>query len=263
VNRMLEVEVVRIDVSTKTTQVIKDFVAEERPLHLFLNRIHFVTIFCSPMSLEELAVGHVLSEGIVKSAEEIEEIRLEKEGVCRLSLSREVDLGKRLRLSKQFSRVIFSACGSHKPYQPSARLSKLKTRLKVKAEVLLESVAKLNYAADIFRKTGGTHVAAIYKSDGSLLALAEDVGRHNAVDKVIGVCVLKKVDFSEVFLTLSGRLTGDIVAKAARLGIPVIGSLSAAIDSGIRIAKDVDLTLVGFVRGKRMNVYSFPERIIS
>jgi FdhD protein len=133
--------------------------------------------------------------------------------------------------------------------------------LKVKAEVLLESVAKLNYAADIFRKTGGTHVAAIYKSDGSLLALAEDVGRHNAVDKVIGVCALKKVDFSEVFLTLSGRLTGDIVAKAARLGIPVIGSLSAAIDSGIAVAKSVDLTLVGFARGRRLNVYTCAKRI--
>jgi FdhD protein len=88
------------------------------------------------------------------------------------------------------------------------------------------------------------------------------VGRHNAVDKTIGIAALSKTDFEQCFLALSGRLTADIVTKAARLKLPVVGSLSAAIDSGIAIAKNADLTLVGYVRGGHMNVYTFPERII-
>jgi len=93
------------------------------------------------------------------------------------------------------------------------------------------------------------------------VAFAEDVGRHNAVDKAIGIGALNETDFGECFLALSGRLTGDMALKAARVGLPIVASLAAAIDSGIAVAKDAGLTLIGFVRGKRMNIYNFPERI--
>lgn len=260
---MSKVEIVKVDISTKRTQKIKDYVAEEKPLHIFLNRTHYATIFCSPSNLKELTVGHVLSQGIVKSPEEIEKIVLKKEGVCRIKLKQNVDLEKRLKLSKTFSRVIFSACGSPSPYKPSAKLSKIKSDLTVKAETILNCMSNLNFIAETFRKTGGVHAAAIYGDTGSLLTFAEDVGRHNAVDKVIGISALAKADFGRCFLVLSGRLTGDIVLKAAKVGIPIVASLAAAIDSGIAIAKDVNLTLIGFVRGKRMNIYNFPERILS
>jgi len=258
----MKTEVVKIDVSTGTAQKVTDFVAEEKPLYLFLNRVLYATIFCSPTNLKELAIGHVLSEGVLKSVAEIEEARLEKR-TCRMRLRSDVALEKRLKLAEQSSRVIFSACGSHEPFTPSYRLRKIDSTFRIKAETLLNCVANLNHIAEIFRKTGGTHVAAIYGNDGKILALAEDVGRHNAVDKVIGKCALKHVDFERSFLALSGRLTGDIVMKAARAHISLIGSLSAAIDSGIKIAKDANVTLVGFVRGRRMNVYCFAERILS
>jgi len=262
VDRVREVEIIRINVANQTVQKTKDYVAEEKPLHIFLNRKHYETIFCSPQNLKELTVGHLFSEGILKSADEIEEIKLE-ENVCKIKLKPSIDLDKRLKLSKHYSRIILSACGNHAPYQPLQRLPKIKSKITVKAETILECVNGLNLIAETFRKTGGVHVAAIYKSDGSLVASAEDVGRHNAVDKVIGLSVLNKIDFDECFLALSGRLSGDIVFKAAKIGLPVVASLAGAIDSGIAIAKDVDLTLIGFVRGKRMNVYSAPERILS
>jgi FdhD protein len=205
----------------------------------------------------------VLTQGIVKSVKEIENVRLKKEGVCQVRLKLGVDLEKRLRLSKTYARVILSACGSAAPLQFSGKLPEIKSDLHVKAEVIFNSVGRLNFIAETFRKTRGVHIAAIYRSDGNLVAFAEDVGRHNAVDKVIGTCALIKTDFGECFLALSGRLTGDIVLKAARMGIPIVASLTAAIDSGIVIAKDVGLTLIGLVRGKRVNVYSFPERILS
>jgi len=120
----------------------------------------------------------------------------------------------------------------------------------------------LNALAETFRKTGGVHVAALYSGGGELMSYAEDVGRHNAVDKVIGVCALRKSDFSQCFLASSGRLTGDIVLKAARMRIPLVASLAAPVDSGVEVAKRTGLTLIGFVRGSRMNVFTFPERII-
>jgi FdhD protein len=258
---MLKVSIVKIDVSAGKAVKETDYVAEEKPIHLFLNRTHYATIFCSPLKLGELAVGHTLSEGILKSPEEIKEISL-KEAVCRIRLQPDVDLEKRLKLSRHFSRVIFSACGSTEPYQPAKKLAKIKSNITIKADVLLACVNQLNFIAETFRKTGAVHVAAIYKLNGILAGSAEDVGRHNAVDKAIGIAASKHTDFSSCFLALSGRLTGDIVMKAARVGLPMVVSMAAAIDSGVEVAKELNLTLIGFARGKRMNVYSCPERII-
>ena len=121
---------------------------------------------------------------------------------------------------------------------------------------------QLNFKAEGFRQTGGLHVAAIYKGEGSLVALAEDVGRHNAVDKVIGMAALERVDFGDCFLALSGRISGDVAFKAAKVGLPIVASLSAALSSGITTAEASKLTLAGFVRGKRLNIYTESERII-
>jgi FdhD protein len=263
VKTVLEIEIVRVDVAAGKAEKKADYVAEEKPLHLFLNRSRYVTVFCSPSKLKELAVGHAISEGIVKSIEEIEGIDLkEGEGVCRINLKPDVKLEDRLTLSQHFSRVIFTACGSKTPYQPTLGLAKIQSDLKVKAETVLNCVNSLDFIAETFRKTGGVHVAAIYRSDGELVTFAEDVGRHNAVDKVIGSCILEGIEFGSCFLALSGRLTSDIVLKAARVGLPIVASLAAAIDSGIAIASDAKLTLVGFVRGKHMNIYTYPNRIL-
>ncbi len=260
---MLKVEVLRLDVSTGKAQRIADYVAEEKPLHIFLGKTRYATIFCSPSNLKELAVGHVLSQKVISSIEEIEEANLNQtEDCCCIKLKRDVNLSKRLSLSTGFSRALLSACEDKTSFQSLKKLPRIKSNLTVKAETILSSVSHLNLAAETFRKTGGVHAAAIHKEDGSVVAFAEDVGRHNAVDKAIGIAALGKVNFSECFLALSGRLTGDLVLKAVNVGFPIVASLATAIDSGIRLAKTVDLTLVGFVRGKRMNVYSFPERII-
>jgi len=257
---MVKVEIVKVDVPAKKAQKMTDHVAEEKPFHVFLNKNHYATIFCSPSNLKELAVGHLLSEGIAKSVEDIDEISFKGKGVCHVKLKANIDLEKRLKFLTHFSRALFSACGSTSPYD-SGKLPKITSKLKVKAEVILNNVNRLNSIAKTFRKTGGVHAAAIYKSNGDLVGFAEDVGRHNAVDKAIGIAALKKTDFDECFLALSGRLTGDIVLKAVRTGLPLISSLAAAVDSGISVAKEANLTLVGFVRGRRMNVYSFSERV--
>jgi FdhD protein len=259
---MLEIEIVKVDVSSRKTYNVTDYVAEEKPLHLFLNKTHCATIFCSPSDLKELAIGYLLSGGILKSVCEIDEVSLnEEKAVCCVRLKPDIDVEKRLKLWQPFSRVIFSGCGSQLPYQFFGRLSKIESSLTVKAETALRCVGLLNSNAEVFRKTGGTHAAAIHKRDGSVEAFAEDVGRHNAVDKVIGIAALNKTDLGNCFLVLSGRLSADIVLKAARVGLPVVASLAAALDSGIKVAKKAHLTLIGFARGNRMNIYTSPNRI--
>lgn len=262
-----KVKVARIDVSSHKLEHRMDCVAEEKPMHLFIDSRHYVTILCSPTLLKELAVGHLLSEGVLKSVDEIGEIQMLHGGKCEVQLERGVDADKRIAASQPFSRLVLSACGSP-DYWPLSKLmdrlnlQKLPIGFKTKAETISEAVRRLNTLAKTFRRTGGVHIAALYSSKGELLTFGEDVGRHNAVDKVIGVYALKNGDFSQCFLASSGRLTGDVVLKGARMGIPIVASLAAAVDSGIEVAKRTGLTLIGFVRGQRMNVFTFPERVV-
>ena len=261
-NLVLQVNIVKLDLSTGKSQDITDFVAEEKPFYLFVNTTFWATILCSPTELKALAVGHFLSEGILKSTSEIEEIVLkEPKSTCYVKLKPEVNVENRVKISRLHARVIPSACGSGSPYQFTGKIPKVKSNLRIKAQVIFESVNQLNFKAEGFRQTGGLHVAAIYKGDGQLVALAEDVGRHNAVDKAIGMAALSSIAFGECFLALSGRMSGDVAFKAAKVGLPIIASLSAALSSGIAMAESADLTLAGFVRGKRINLYTCPERI--
>ncbi|HLN45458.1 MAG TPA: formate dehydrogenase accessory sulfurtransferase FdhD [Candidatus Sulfotelmatobacter sp.] len=261
---MREVKITKLDVTTKISKRIIDYIAEESPLHLFVNNSYWATILCSPANLKEMSVGHLLSEGILKSVNEIEEVNLkEAEGTCYVKLKPEVKVEDRIKLSRLHARVVTSACGSSSPYQYNRKPNKVMLRLTVKADVLFNAVNQLNFKAELFRKTGGVHVAAIYRIDGTIVALMEDVGRHNAVDKAIGLAALNKAEFDECFLALSGRLSGDVVFKAAQVRLPIIASLAAALSSGIDMALQANLTLAGFVRGKRMNIYTFPERILS
>ncbi len=260
---MLEIEITRVDVRSKEASKMSDFVAEEKPLCIFINKKPYTTVFCSPSNLKEMTVGHLISEGIAKSVKDIEEVSVRaSKTVYSANVKSNINVERRQKLLKSSYRIIRSACGSSFPYQPLGKFPQVKSPLAIKAEMILGCVNQLNFNAEIFRKTGGVHVAAIYTNEGIAEALAEDVGRHNAVDKAIGIGALKDTDFTKCFLAVSGRLTGDIVLKAARAGLPIVASLGAALDSGIAVAKKAGLTLIGFARGNRMNIYTFPERIL-
>ena len=262
---MLEIQLSRINVSENTIEQRTDYIAEDTPIHIFLNKYHYGTILCSPNQLEEMVIGHLLSEGLLTSTEELEDLKLKKDGKCLVTLKHDIDAETRISTSQRFARLIVSSCGTPN-YRPISEiigsLPKMDQTLTVTATVLSESVKQLNFIAKKFKKTGGVHVAALYSKEGKLVALAEDVGRHNAVDKVIGTAAIQKIRFTKLFLGLSGRLTGDIVLKAARNKISIVASLSAAINSGLETANLTEITLIGFVRGKRMNIYTNPTRII-
>lgn len=264
---MKEVQISQIDIYNRKLEQKKDLVAEETPLHIFLNQTHYVTILCSPNQLKELAIGHLISEGVLKSMEEIKEIRFQKGGKCIVRLKKGADAERRIQATQPFARLIASACGSP-DYWPLSKLidrlhvSKVPSNLLIEAKVISDSIKQLNTLAETFRRTGGVHIAAAYSSKGKLITFAEDVGRHNATDKVIGASVLGKLGFNDCFFASSGRLSGDIVLKAARMKVQVVASLTAALNSGIEIAQHMGVTLIGFVRGRRMNIYTHAERLI-
>jgi FdhD protein len=261
-----EVEIVRLNVAKRKSERRLDVVAEEFPLHVFLNDVCVVSVLCSPSKLKELAAGYLFSEGFVRSLDEVREVRLDESGRCFVSLKPDVDVGKRLEFAQSFGRLVVSACGSVDLWP----LSKLVDRVKglkvksdavVEARVVVDCVRRLNSLAEEYRRTGGVHVASLNRLDGELVGFAEDVGRHNAVDKVIGAGFLMRVDFGACFLCLSGRLSADVVLKAARVGVPVVASRAAALSSGVEIAERCGAGLVGFVRGVGMNVYAGAERV--
>jgi FdhD protein len=260
-----EIKVSRINVLNKTINEKNDYIAEDIPIHIFVNKIHYGTIICTPTQLKELVIGHLYTEGLIKNKEEIEKFDIKKDGKCLVTLKSYIDANKRINQTQRYARIIVSSCGVPN-YLPLLdiikQLPKINFNTPISSKIISDSVKNLNFIAKKFKKTGGVHVAALYSLQGKLEALAEDVGRHNAVDKVIGVSLQKKLNLTNYFLAISGRLTGDIVLKAARAKIPILASLSAAIMSGIESAKLTKITLIGFVRGKTMNIYTHKKRVI-
>lgn len=253
--------VTRINAVDRQRTLIEDDVASDEALELFVGNEFFRMFLCSPGLEKELAVGHLLAEGVIDSADEIENVYSSE---SRVSIILRTDRRARIEASK-IDRLISTSCGptsSHTNLLTRLRPPRVDTPLRISADVILESVRDLNLRSHVFKATGGTHSAMLFNVNGLTIAQAEDVGRHNAVDKVLGIVSLKNQNFSDCFLVSSGRQSEDMVLKAARVGIPIVVSQAAPLNSGIKVALEAGVTLVCFVRGRRMNVYSCDERIL-
>ncbi|MGD0203159.1 MAG: formate dehydrogenase accessory sulfurtransferase FdhD [Candidatus Bathyarchaeia archaeon] len=260
---MRQVDMVRLDLSTGKAEITKDCVAEEVPLQISLNDVYTFVIWCSPSQFKELAVGYLLAEDILRGVDEIESLSSsEKESSCQVKLKASVDLDERMKNSRRSTRIIPLIKASTSPYQHDEQIPVVKSQLKIKAQVILDAINQINSLARGFKETGGLHDSAIFKSDGTIVAFSEDVGRHNTVDKVIGQASLNKEDFTQCFMIITGRVPGDMIYKAAKVGLPIVASTAAVLNSGISSAEKANIALVGFVRGKRMNIYTGLERII-
>ena len=259
---MRQVDMIRLDLSTCKAEKTKDSVAEEVPLQITLNATYSFVIWCSPSQFKELAVGYLLSENILRSVDEIEELRSnEAEKRCQIKMKPYVDLDERMKNSRRSTRIIPLIKASTSAYQHDEKISVVKSTLKIKAQTILDCINQMNCLAKGFKETGGLHDSGIFKADGTMVAFSEDVGRHNTVDKVIGGASLRKANFGECFMIITGRVPGDMIFKAAKVGLPIVASVAAVLNSGISSAEKANIALVGFVRGKRMNIYTCPERI--
>jgi FdhD protein len=250
-----------------------DDLATEEPMEIRLEGpgappVPVAVTMRTPGSDFELAVGFLFTEGIVDDPAEIrcvsycEDLSAEEQryNVVTVLLSRAFD-PEALRRST-FVSSSCGVCGKAALEQVEVRCDRIGPGPVVKAEVLTGLPSALRLAQRVFDRTGGLHAAGLFAPDGTLLTLREDVGRHNAVDKVVGHAVLAgDLPLAERILQVSGRLSFEIVQKAARAGVPIIAAVSAPSSLAVEAAERLGVTLVGFVRDGRFNVYAHPERI--
>ncbi|MFX0071216.1 MAG: formate dehydrogenase accessory sulfurtransferase FdhD [Candidatus Hermodarchaeota archaeon] len=256
-------------ISKSKIEKLQDVVLIEKPIDLIVNSNPLVNIICLPKDLEELAMGFLYSIGLINSIEDIKNLEVDEVNF-QINIDLEENINLELLKIDPISRIVDTTCGISSPWREIIKKSieksedsiKSKDDFRIKSEVIFSSTKLIQKEMKLYRETGGCHGAAIFDMKGNLLAIKEDIGRHNAIDKVIGDLLLKKHNFERIFLVSSGRLTGDSVLKAIRAKIPVIASVSAAIESGIRLAFVYGITLIGFVRGSRMNIYTHPKRIL-
>lgn len=235
-----------------------DAVVVEKPISIFVNFEFYAALMCTPSELEELAAGFLFSEGVISSSSDVESMEMKYgDRVC-------------VVLSREFSRddgrirARSTGCGNgsvHLNELEDMRFKPVESAAEFSAESILSYMKDFNTRSETFKETGGVHSCALCGEDGVEI-FSEDIGRHNALDKVIGRAVLKGIDLGSKFILTSGRLSSDIVVKAASAGVPMIVSHSAPTDLAIEIAEASNITLLGFVRGNRMNVYCGSQRIV-
>jgi FdhD protein len=246
-----EVRVIREDTSGRFEKV-DDFVALDVPVCIFVNDELFRTLMASPNMLKELAIGHLFSENVISSLDEIKALSVRDYRV-EAELNHKIDVSNLLLGKSKLITTAFGMC----PKIEDENLSKIKVKLgeRLDPKIVIAIISELSSRGITFKETGGTHSAVLYHIDSGVLVFSEDVGRHNAVDKIIGAGLLHDYNFNECVLASSGRVSGEIVLKAARAGISHICSVSAPLYTGIKIACLTGVELIGFVRGIRMNRY--------
>ncbi len=239
---------------------IEDVVAKEFPLTIILNNQELVTLLCSPTNLKYLAVGFLFSEGLLKSKDESKKILVDdRRGVVRV----ETEGDEELAGHALFKRFITSGCGRGVSFYSAADAQgqvRVESRLEISTLEVLALVNEFQHHSQIYRATGGVHSAALCDTT-NIIVFSEDIGRHNAIDKIFGECLLNDITTDDHIIITSGRISSEILLKVARRNVPIIVSKSAPTSLGVRLADDLGLTLVGFVRGKRMNVYTHAGRI--
>jgi len=207
---------------------VKGPVAEDINFKLVINGKELV-FRTSPALKEEFAIGYCFGEGLIESLEDFKEIKIGSKTVY-----------VKINVKKR-------------------KLSKIESNLQISCKEIVRSMERLRYESKIWKKTGGVHASALVSKNKFFLV--EDVNRHVCIDKLLGVALKNNIDFSSSYVVCSGRLSEERVAKIIRANIPIIATMAAPLFSGVKHAKKYDLTLVGFVRNGKINIYSYPERI--
>ena len=244
-----------------TFQEETDFVAAEEPLEIRVNGQSVAVMMRTPGHDEELVTGFLFTESLIQSAAEIESIShcpdLDRESagnILDVTLTSEPDLTELTR--HVFTSSSCGVCGKATIDSVFQQFPPLTKSLAVDPGVILKLPVALRAAQETFEKTGGLHASALFSADGDLLFLREDVGRHNALDKVIGRGLQDGVSFGEVILLVSGRISFELTQKALAAGIPVIAGISAPTSLAVDLAGKSGQTLIGFLRERGFNVYT-------
>jgi FdhD protein len=245
---------------------VEDYLAAEEPLEIQIGRAPIVVTMRTPGNDEDLAAGFLLTEGIIREHKQIAGLAQPRgaKNLVRVKLARGVKLPARALRRRFAANSSCGVCGKDSIDSVRARgIRALANGFHLSADVLCGLPDIARGSQETFGRTGGLHAAALFDANAKLLVLREDIGRHNAVDKVIGWALLNdRLPLGDCALMVSGRGGFEIIQKAIVAGIPVVASVSAPSSLAVQLARRMNLTLVGFLRGRRFVIYSGEERLI-
>lgn len=236
---------------------VKDIVIVEYSLKLFLNGKEFVTLLCTPKSLKSLVVGFLYSEGIIKAKNDIKNIKIDKEkGNAYVDISNKDAfsyVGEYLLAKK----TITTACAKVKTvlYNEIEFGDEEESPIFIDPQKILLLSNELSKKSELFMKTGGVHSCALCNQE-KIILFEDDIGRHNALDKVLGKALLEEIKLEDKVVFTTGRISSEILMKVAKRKISTLVSRAAPTNVAIDMARKLNITLIGFARGQRMNIYT-------
>lgn len=221
---------------------------------VFVDGQEVVTFLCTPQNLHYLILGYLYFQGLIRRVEDVASITVcPDEPIAQVRLT--AGHGALPR-----PQTIFSGCGSGLAVSPHRSLSPLQSPLTVKAEDLLSLMGDLLGSAQLYRAHGGLHISGLAEGD-QFLVVAEDIGRHNTLDKIQGECLHRGLSTRDRVLLTTGRLSSEMVEKAALMEVPILASRNSPTERAAAIAEGLGMTLVGYLRGPSLSVYTHPERV--
>jgi len=238
-------------------------IIQEAPLMIDVEGIETYTLLCTPIDKKALVAGFLFSEGVIDGLEDIKTFKEcgDDHSTIRVRLKREIpridDPGRNLMIVSSCG-----LCGSEDLNKRIAALPEVGNTLTIEAGQLRLVSVGLREKQELFEMCGGTHAAAIFDKGGEIVSFAEDTGRHNALDKAVGKCLMKGIGTAGCGAALTSRLSLEMVSKCARAGIELIAAVSAPTSLAIEVADKCNMTLCAFVRETRATVFTHPARVI-
>lgn len=249
-----------IKIKSKTKILTGDTIVREIPITIYFNKEEVVTILCTPSHVRELTVGFLVSEGFVRNMDDIYVLGHH----CEENVVRVQGRPRPGHVKTMNRRAMSSCCGKSRVsfnFENDASLVRVQestTRISLDEAMFFANY--LEHNSPLFKDTGGIHNGGVGRA-GEVRYVCYDIGRHNVLDKILGRAHLQNLDLSDHILFFSGRVSSEILLKVAKMKIPVLVARSAPTDLAINLAEDLNITLVGFARGDRLNIYTCPERI--
>jgi len=251
ITKKIDIMKIRGEETTKE----EDILITEYPLTIFVNDEEVVTLLCTPKSVKELAIGFLFSEGILKDMSNILNISFNSEdGLIYIDIENRSELIEKLR----GKRTITSGCGKGTIFYnvlDSFKSKKIRKQIDIKTYQIKKLMKKFNHKSELFLQTGGVHSVALCDKN-EILFFEEDIGRHNALDKILGRSMMENINLNNKIVLTSGRISSEILIKVAKGGISTIISRSAPTSLSVEMANKLNIKLIGFARGEKLNIYS-------
>ena len=236
-------------------QAVEGELIVESPVVLYVNGEVWLTFMCTPNNLEALALGFLYNEGVINSLDQVIDIH-----ICESGDIIDVWLGHQVDKPKEWKRT--SGCtGGYTATDLQSISPEINNRMTLEAGYVRNLIERLFESQDLYSKAGGVHTSIL--TDGELVTvMAEDIGRHNSLDKIAGMCLLENINLTKIILLTTGRVSSDMLQKAARIGASIVITRTSPTSLSVELAEKWGITLIGYARRDRFNLYTHPGRII-